>query len=105
MKLIYRGTTFNYDPTNTNTRRSVKPIEFAYKLIYRGHTYQIDPTAIQLTAVQPTEYDLIYRGVTYQVQRNEQGDVIAMSSSNCFKQKESANATAQKTRSQYSVEM
>ncbi|MBD3887593.1 DUF4278 domain-containing protein [Phormidium tenue FACHB-886] len=105
MKLIYRGTTLNYDPANINAHRLAKPIKSAYDLIYRGHTCRIEPTAIRHIAVKPTEYKLIYRGVIYQVQRNERGDVIAMSSSNRFKQKTLINAATQKARSQYSVEM
>lgn len=106
MKLIYRGTTFNYDPTNTNTHRSVKPIESAYELIYRGHICRVEPTAIKKTTVKSIEYELIYRGVTYQVQRSEQGNVIVMNSfANHSNQKASTNSVKQKANGKYSVEM
>ena len=107
MKLIYRGTTFNYNPANINAHRPVQPtFESAYELIYRGHTYRVEPTAIRETSVKRTEYELIYRGITYQVKRNEQGEVIAMAScANRFKHKKSTNPAMQKATDDYSVEL
>jgi hypothetical protein len=105
MKLIYRGTTFNYDPANINAHRPVKPtFESAYELIYRGHTYRVEPTAIKQPSVKPTEYELMYRGITYQVKRNEQGEVISMTScANYSKHKTSINPATQKATGEYSV--
>jgi Domain of unknown function (DUF4278) len=80
MKLIYRGTTYDYDSANVATRRPV-PRTSPYKLIYRGSTYWVDPTAIAETVVEPVVYELIYRGHTYQVSRNAQGKVTAIESS------------------------
>lgn len=107
MKLIYRGTTINYDPANINAHRPVKPsFESAYELIYRGHTYRVEPTAVKETSVKPTEYELIYRGMTYQVKRNEQGELIAMTlCANGSQEKSSTNPARQKTTGDYSVEM
>lgn len=105
MKLIYRGTTINYDPANINAHRPAKPtFESAYELIYRGHTYRVEPTAVRQTPVKPTEYELIYRGITYQVKRNEQGEVISMTScTNLLKHKTSTNPAKQKATGEYSV--
>ena len=107
MKLIYRGTTINYDPANINAHRPAKPtFESAYELIYRGHTYRVDPTAVRQTPAKPTEYELIYRGITYQVKRNEQGEVISMTSSaNGSQHKKSTNPAMRKDPSNYLVEM
>ncbi len=79
MKLIYRGTTYNYDPANINAHRPVQPtFESAYELTYRGQTYRVEPNGVKEPAGKPTEYELIYRGVTYQAKRNEQGELIAL---------------------------
>jgi hypothetical protein len=78
MKLIYRGTTINYNPANINAHRPVKPtFDSAYELIYRGYTYRVEQTTVRQTPVKPTEYELIYRGITYQVKRNEQAKIGA----------------------------
>jgi Domain of unknown function (DUF4278) len=82
MELIYRGTTFNYDPAERAAslpaqRTSGSP----YELTYRGHTYRIDPTVIMETSVKPVVYELNYRGTSYQVQRNEPGEITAIASS------------------------
>jgi hypothetical protein len=79
MQLIYRGTTFNYDPTERTARRLDKHISRApYELIYRGTIYRIDPTAIPEISLKPRDYELNYRGTTYQMHRNEQGEVTAI---------------------------
>ena len=107
MKLIYRGTTINYNPANINAHRPAKPtFASAYELIYRGHTYRVEPISIRQPSVKPTEYELIYRGITYQVKRNEQDEVISMTScANRSKHKTSINTTKQKATGDYSVEM
>lgn len=106
MKLIYRGTAFNYNPANINVHRPVKPtFESAYELIYRGNTYRVEPTAVRQTSVKPTEYELIYRGIIYQVKRNEQDEVIAMTSCANPSWHKSTNPATQKASSDYSVEM
>jgi hypothetical protein len=82
MQLIYRGTTFNYDPAYAAAHRSVqRTFETSYELIYRGCTYRIDPTASAETSVKPTVYELTYRGTTYRVYRDEQGKSLAIASS------------------------
>jgi Domain of unknown function (DUF4278) len=89
MKLIYRGTTYNYDPDRVKTSRTFPRTDrSAYKLIYRGSTYRFDPTLAQSATDQPTSYELIYRGTTYQVHRNQAGAVTAIiDSTNLFKRK------------------
>jgi Domain of unknown function (DUF4278) len=82
MQLIYRGTTFNYDPAERAVSRPAqRTFEAPYELIYRGNTYQIDPTVILETAVEPVVYELNYRGTTYQMHRDEKGKVTAIASS------------------------
>jgi Domain of unknown function (DUF4278) len=82
MELIYRGTTFNYDPAERAASRLAQRTDRSpYELTYRGRTYRIDPTVIPETDVEPVVYELNYRGTTYQVNRNEQGKITAISSS------------------------
>ncbi len=79
MKLIYRGVTYDYNPSNgepfQHTHRSSKS---PYELIYRGNRYRVEPNAIKQAATQPVTYELIYRGATYTVNRNGQGKVTAI---------------------------
>lgn len=70
MKLIYRGMSFDHNPSRaegTNIGRPARPHHVSpapYTLIYRGQTLHVDPT-------QPTEEvvlqarELIYRGERY----------------------------------------
>lgn len=82
MKLIYRGTTFNYDLAERAARRlAPRPFAAPYNLICRGHTYRIDPNVVAETAVEPVAYKLNYRGTAYEVHRNEQGTITAIASS------------------------
>jgi Domain of unknown function (DUF4278) len=77
MKLIYRGSTYNYDPARVQPRRPFPhPEQSAYKLIYRGNTYRFDPAIAKLASVKPDSYQLIYRGSTYQVNRNKVGKTV-----------------------------
>jgi Domain of unknown function (DUF4278) len=79
MKLIYRGATYDYDPSQARagttgypeqpTQTSQEP----YTLVYRGATYIIDPKQPSLEAPLPTSYELSYRGTTYQVNRDTAG--------------------------------
>jgi hypothetical protein len=79
MKLIYRGTTYNYDPIKAKNNSPVQRTdESAYKLIYRGSTYRFDPTIAKVAVVKPHSYELIYRGSTYLVNRNESGKVTGV---------------------------
>ncbi len=79
MKLIYRGTIYNYDPAKAKPTSSVQHNnKSACKLIYRGSTYRFDPTIAKLAVVKPNSYELIYRGSTYLVTRNEAGQVTAI---------------------------
>jgi hypothetical protein len=85
MKLIYRATSFEYNPNQSrlgNTGRPVRPAQLSqspYTLIYRGLTIHVDPKvpAAKAPALPPT-YDLIYRGTTYHVTRDDQGVVTAV---------------------------
>ncbi|MES1026582.1 DUF4278 domain-containing protein [Gloeocapsa sp. BRSZ] len=84
MELIYRGTTYDYNPNKAPGRpfEQVREAGPAYNLTYRGVTYRVDPNVKQSEApVRPAAYELIYRGVTYCVNRNEQGEVTAITSS------------------------
>jgi hypothetical protein len=82
IKLIYRGTTYNYDP---DLVRANFPLPHSRKsagnLIYRGSAYRFDPALAKPNSVTPSSYELIYRGSTYQVHRNEKGEVIHKSTS------------------------
>jgi Domain of unknown function (DUF4278) len=81
IKLIYRGTTYNYDPDLVSTNFPTQSHKSAFNLIYRGSTYRFDPTLASPDPVISSSYKLIYRGCTYQVHRNEQGEVIRKSTS------------------------
>jgi Domain of unknown function (DUF4278) len=81
MQLIYRGTTYNYDPAERAARRlAPRKFEAPYELMYRGCSYRIDPMAIPEPSVAPATYELRYRGTTYQMHRNEQGENTAIAS-------------------------
>jgi hypothetical protein len=88
MKLIYRGTTYDYDPTQAKTDRNTQRIQQEpYNLTYRGSTYRVDPRIPKPISDQSLSYELIYRGCTYQVTRNAAGKTIAMNASTMlFKQ-------------------
>jgi Domain of unknown function (DUF4278) len=83
MQLIYRGLTFDYNPSKTPERffHTSPRLGAAYTLMYRGVTYRIDPNSIEKAAPKPATYELSYRGVTYKVNRNEQDEVTVISSS------------------------
>jgi len=71
MKLIYRGTSFDYNPTRaegTNIGRPARPHHVSstpYTLIYRGQTLHIDPTQTTEEVAVPYASELIYRGERY----------------------------------------
>jgi hypothetical protein len=75
MQLIYRGQTYNYDPTQT--KNTIQP-QAAYDLIYRGSLYHVEPSLAKPVSEKPRSYELIYRGCTYQVTRNEAGAITTM---------------------------
>jgi Domain of unknown function (DUF4278) len=82
IKLIYRGTTYNYNPDRTRTNSPLPHTrKSACNLIYRGSAYRFDPAFAKPNSVTPSSYELIYRGSTYQVHRNEKGEVIHKSTS------------------------
>jgi Domain of unknown function (DUF4278) len=71
MKLIYRGTSYDYTPgaTSGNTGRPTRPHHASsapYTLIYRGQTLLVDPTQTAEPSL-PHNYELIYRGERYQM--------------------------------------
>ncbi len=71
MELIYRGTTYNYNPDKTPGRpfKQVREAGPAYNLNYRGVTYRVDPNAKQSEfSVRPAAYELIYRGSSSQTE-------------------------------------
>ncbi len=70
MKLIYRGTSFDYNPSKgagENIGRPSRPHHVSpapYTLIYRGQTLHVDPTQ-PTEEVVPYAQELIYRGEKY----------------------------------------
>lgn len=85
MKLIYRGNSYEYDPTQARTGNRGRPVRpthsslAPYTLRYRGLTLQIDPQAPAQVPAMPVTYDLLYRGTSYQVSRNDRGTVAITS--------------------------
>ena len=77
MKLLYRATTYDYNPAKAPRRHfhSTRKSGPAYDLTYRGVTYRVDPNAKPTQSVQPATYELFYRGVSYLVNRTAQGKV------------------------------
>lgn len=80
MKLIYRGATYDYNPTKV-ADQPFQPVHrrsgSAYTLTYRGVTYDVAPnTKPTEVPVAPRTYRLNYRGVTYLLTRTAQGRVI-----------------------------
>lgn len=83
MKLIYRGTTYDYGPAQAKTDH--RPQRTApYELSYRGIRYRVDPMIAESAAITPRSYELIYRGNTYQVTRNEFGEMTSITCSTRF---------------------
>jgi hypothetical protein len=72
MKLIYRGTSYDYTPgenAGVNTGRPTRPHHASaapYTLIYRGQTLHVDPT-LTAEVPLPRTYELTYRGEKYQM--------------------------------------
>jgi hypothetical protein len=106
MKLIYRGNTYDYDPTQSspdNAGRPVKPaprLQAPYTLMYRGTTYHVDPTVPQPQSSHPRSYDLMYRGATYHVDRDAQGNLTALTQSAAVSRSKSAARVSQRELSQ-----
>jgi Domain of unknown function (DUF4278) len=77
MQLIYRGNTYNYDPSMSAGRpfQMVRNPGTAYDLIYRGVTYRVDPSAKPNEVPKSTEsHKLIYRGLVYFTNKTAQLD-------------------------------
>lgn len=106
MKLIYRGNTYDYDPTQSssdNAGRPVKPaprLQAPYTLMYRGATYHVDPTVPQPQSSHPRSYDLMYRGSTYHVDRDAQGNLTTLTQSAAASRSKSAAKVSQQELSQ-----
>jgi len=106
MKLIYRGNTYDYDPTQArpdNAGGPVKPaprLQAPYTLMYRGATYHVDPTVSQPQSSHPRSYDLMYRGATYHVDRDAQGNLTALTQSAAASRSKSATRVSQRELSQ-----
>jgi Domain of unknown function (DUF4278) len=72
MKLIYRGTSYDYTPgenAGDNIGRPTRPHHASaapYTLIYRGQTLHVDPTQTAEVPL-PRTYNLTYRGEKYQM--------------------------------------
>lgn len=80
MKLIYRGTTYDYNSSNPGRPfQQIRGNGSAYNLTYRGISYRIDPnTKSAEVPIVPATYKLSYRGITYLVNRNTQGKISAV---------------------------
>ncbi len=75
MQLIYRGNTYDYDPSMFTDRpfQMVRNPGPAYDLIYRGVTYRVDPSAKLNEVPKSVEsHKLIYRGLVYFTNRTTQ---------------------------------
>lgn len=104
MQLIYRGTTFDYNPAHINARHPAQRSGSAYELIYRGDTYRVDPTVAAIASAKPMEYELIYRGSTYYINCNKQGEIVAIAPTNSPKHgTETTHPAMQKAASRYSL--
>ncbi len=68
MQLIYRGNTYDYNPSMFADRpfQMVHNPRSTYDLIYRGVTYRVDPS-VKLNEVPKSieSHKLIYRGLVY----------------------------------------
>lgn len=70
MKLIYRGVTYDYDPTRDPIDDRFDRIREPLTLTYRGNRYQISPNQAMPDAYRPrAAYQLTYRGNKYWVHR------------------------------------
>lgn len=77
MQLIYRGNTYDYDPSIFTVRpfQMVRNPGASYDLIYRGVTYHVDPSAKPNEVPKSTEsHKLIYRGLVYFTNKTAQFD-------------------------------
>jgi Domain of unknown function (DUF4278) len=82
MKLIYRGTTYDYDPAQAKTDHRPQRTT-PYELIYRSNRHYVDPSKVN-AAITPRSYELMYRGNTYQVSRNASGEMTNITCSTKF---------------------
>ncbi len=68
MKLIYRGTTYDYDPTQPKRRDTrFDHLREPLTLRYRGNVYRFTPGQEAETYQPRSSYELIYRGSRYWV--------------------------------------
>ena len=70
MKLLYRGTSYDYNPHLSNERISwsIEPVvKPTYSLTYRGQAYLVNPNLENQPAATPSSAQLIYRGAAYQL--------------------------------------
>uniref|UniRef100_B8HQY2 DUF4278 domain-containing protein n=1 Tax=Cyanothece sp. (strain PCC 7425 / ATCC 29141) TaxID=395961 RepID=B8HQY2_CYAP4 len=77
MKLIYRGQSYDYNPSQPlgdPFHKMRKPGSVANQLTYRGVTYWVDPDNLLVASPLPLVYTLMYRGVRYQVNQ-QQGQI------------------------------
>ncbi len=106
MKLIYRGNTYDYDPSQARSDSAGQPVKPAprlqapYTLMYRGATYHVDPTVPQPQSSQLRSYDLMYRGATYHVDRDAQGNLTGLTQSAAASRSRSAAKVSQRELSQ-----
>jgi hypothetical protein len=88
MKLIYRGTTYDYDPAQAKIDHLPQRTT-PYELIYRGSRYRVDPGNVSVAPIEPRSYELMYRGNTYQMTYNKSDEMTTIRCSTKFFQRQS----------------
>jgi hypothetical protein len=76
MKLLCRGTTYDYTPTEiaNHPNQQKRQPGLIHRLIYRGFTYQLDSNPqTPKPDHKPTTYQLTCRGIRYVVIRTAEG--------------------------------
>lgn len=82
MKLIYRGSTYDYNCLKAASRAVQR--ETPYTLYYRGDTYQVTPKSkTDAAPVQTVTHQLIYRGNTHWVTRLVPGQAVNTPAQGC----------------------
>ncbi|UBF28787.1 DUF4278 domain-containing protein [Kovacikia minuta CCNUW1] len=71
MKLVYRGASYDYTPSKSQTDETVQTIErdrgarSLYRLNYRGTVYAVNPNVKPKKSFFHPIANLMYRGVAY----------------------------------------
>jgi hypothetical protein len=69
MKLVYRGVSYDYTPSGSQSGGAVQSVESrirpSYQLNYRGTVYAVDPNVETKKSFFHPIANLMYRGVAY----------------------------------------